>query len=168
MSRRDLTYKWAMYGGAVLAVVLVQSLVLNYIRVLSVHPFLLPMLVGIIAAYEGTQGGYTFGLIFGVLCDITIQAPVPCFFTLDFVVIALITSLIAKNLIAPGFLCTLVVSAVSLLLTQLFYTVIYTYRSIASSMGVLNLMGREMLVSMVLSPLLYLLFFRIFRKTRPD
>ena len=168
MSRRDLTVKWALYGAAVLAVVLVQSLVLNYIRVLSVHPFLLPMLVGVIAAFEGPQGGCTFGLVFGALCDMTTQAAIPCFYTLDFVLIAFLSALIAKNLIAPGFFCSLLVSAISLLVTQLFYTLIFTYHNIGSPLGILSLMGRELLVSMVLSPLLYLLFHHVYRKTKTD
>ncbi|NLU23159.1 MAG: hypothetical protein GXW99_00260 [Clostridiales bacterium] len=168
MSRHDLIMKWILYSAGALCVVLIQSLILNHIRILSVHPFLIPMLAAIVASFEGPRDGCVFGLIFGVLCDVTTQPPIPCFYTLAFVLIAFLSALVAKNLIAPGFCCSLVVSAMSLLVTQLFYTLIFTYRSIGSTLGILSLMGRELLISLVLSPLLYLLFSRIHRKMKLD
>ena len=49
MNQRDMFFKWLYYAGAVLLLVLVQSLVLNRISVWAVHPFLPPVIAGSLA-----------------------------------------------------------------------------------------------------------------------
>ena len=51
MNQRDMFFKWLYYAGAVLLLVLVQSLVLNRISVWAVHPFLPPVIAGIMQAH---------------------------------------------------------------------------------------------------------------------
>ena len=53
MTRRLLTIKWTFYGLWTLLFLLVQQLVLPYIRIGGVHPFLLPMLAAVAASFEG-------------------------------------------------------------------------------------------------------------------
>ena len=57
MNQRDMFFKWLYYAGAVLLLVLVQSLVLNRISVWAVHPFLPPVIAGIMAMLEGPAEG---------------------------------------------------------------------------------------------------------------
>ena len=85
MNQRDMFFKWLYYAGAVLLLVLVQSLVLNRISVWAVHPFLPPVIAGIMAMLEGPAEGAVFGGIFGLLCDLTMPGVIPCFYTLAFV-----------------------------------------------------------------------------------
>ena len=96
MNQRDMFFKWLYYAGAVLLLVLVQSLVLNRISVWAVHPFLPPVIAGIMAMLEGPAEGAVFGGIFGLLCDLTMPGVIPCFYTLAFLAAALPAAMIAK------------------------------------------------------------------------
>ena len=99
MNQRDMFFKWLYYAGAVLLLVLVQSLVLNRISVWAVHPFLPPVIAGIMAMLEGPAEGAVFGGIFGLLCDLTMPGVIPCFYTLAFLAAALPAAMIAKRLL---------------------------------------------------------------------
>ena len=68
MNQRDMFFKWLYYAGSVLLLVLAQSLVLNRISVWAVHPFLPPVIAGIMAMLEGPAEGAVFGGVFGLLC----------------------------------------------------------------------------------------------------
>ena len=105
MNQQDMFFKWLYYAGAVLLLVLVQSLVLNRISVWAVHPFLPPVIAGIMAMLEGPAEGAVFGGIFGLLCDLTMPGVIPCFYTLAFLAAALPAAMIAKRLLSQGFLC---------------------------------------------------------------
>ena len=112
-----LIFKWTVYGLATLLLFGLQSLVLNHVRILGITPFLYPMLPAVAAMYEGPRRGPAFALVLGVVCDLLLPAPFDGFFTLLFPVIAILASLVAGNLLEPGFFCGLVVSAGALLLT---------------------------------------------------
>ena len=111
MNQRDMFFKWLYYAGAVLLLVLVQSLVLNRISVWAVHPFLPPVIAGIMAMLEGPAEGAVFGGIFGLLCDLTMPGVIPCFYTLAFLAAALPAAMIAKRLLSQGFLCAVLCAA---------------------------------------------------------
>ena len=134
MNQRDMFFKWLYYAGAVLLLVLVQSLVLNRISVWAVHPFLPPVIAGIMAMLEGPAEGAVFGGIFGLLCDLTMPGVIPCFYTLAFLAAALPAAI-----------------------TDLLHTVLLTFRQGVELSAALSLTGRELAVTVVLSPLVYLL-----------
>ena len=147
MNQRDMFFKWLYYAGAVLLLVLVQSLVLNRISVWAVHPFLPP----------GPAEGAVFGGIFGLLCDLTMPGVIPCFYTLAFLAAALPAAMIAKRLLSQGFLCAVLCAALALVITDLLHTVLLTFRQGVELSAALSLTGRELAVTVVLSPLVYLL-----------
>ena len=151
MNQRDMFFKWLYYAGAVL----VQSLVLNRISVWAVHPFLPPVIAGIMAMLEGPAEGAVFGGIFGLLCDLTMPGVIPCFYTLAFLAAALPAAMIAKRLLSQGFLCAVLCAA--LVITDLLHTVLLTFRQGVELSAALSLTGRELAVTVVLSPLVYLL-----------
>ena len=117
MNQRDMFFKWLYYAGAVLLLVLVQSLVLNRISVWAVHPFLPPVIAGIMAMLEGP----------------------------------------AERLLSQGFLCAVLCAALALVITDLLHTVLLTFRQGVELSAALSLTGRELAVTVVLSPLVYLL-----------
>ena len=128
MNQRDMFFKWLYYAGAVLLLVLVQSLVLNRISVWAVHPFLPPVIAGIMAMLEGPAEGAVFGGIFGLLCDLTMPGVIPCFYTLAFLAAALPAAMIAKRLLSQGFLCAVLCAALALVITDLLHMVLLTFR----------------------------------------
>ena len=75
------------------------------------------MLPAVAASYEGLRRGSVFALVLGVVCDLLVVGPFDGFYTLAFTLAGVIAALIGENLLSPGFLCALVVSLLSLLLT---------------------------------------------------
>ena len=75
------------------------------------------MLPAVAASYEGLRRGSVFALVLGVVCDLLVVGPFDGFYTLAFTLAGVIAALIGENLLSPGFLCALVVSVLSLLLT---------------------------------------------------
>lgn len=112
-----LAFKWIVYALATLLLCMLHSLVLCHIRVLSVTPFLYPMLPAVAAMFEGPKRGAVFAASFGFLCDLLLPAPFMGFFVLLFPLIGLLSAAIAGNMLSPGFFCALLVSALGLLMT---------------------------------------------------
>ncbi|MDE7244069.1 MAG: rod shape-determining protein MreD [Oscillospiraceae bacterium] len=118
MPKSYVAFKWAVYALATLFLFAVQSLVLNHIRVLGVTPFLYPILPAVAAMYEGSRKGPVFALVLGLVCDLLLYGPFEGFFTIAFVITALLASRIAENLLSPGFFSGLFISFGALLLTS--------------------------------------------------
>lgn len=157
LNQRDMFFKWLYYAGATLLLVLVQSLVLNRICVWGVHPFLPPLIAAITAMLEGPGEGAAFAGVFGLLCDLTMPGIIPCFYTLAFLAAALLAAVIAKRFLSQGFLCAVPCAGLSLLVTDLLHTLLLTFRQGVELTAALSLTGREAAVTVVLSPLVYLL-----------
>lgn len=117
MPKSYLAFKWIMYALAALLLCVLQGAVLCHIRVLSVTPFLYPMLPAVAAMLEGRKPGALFALFFGLLCDLLLPAPFTGFFVLLFPMTALLSAAIAGNMLSSGFFCALLVSALALLMT---------------------------------------------------
>lgn len=142
-----LVLKWAVYSLATLLLFALQYLVLNQIQVWGLFPFLYPMLPAVLSSYEGLRRGSVFSLALGVVCDLLLAGPFDGFYTIAFTIIALLSALIAENLLAPGFLCALVVSAMGLLLTG-GLRILFQF---LSGGGYLMLMARTALLETLLS-----------------
>ena len=119
MPKSYLVFKWTVYSLATVGFFALQYLVLDHVRVLGLAPFLYPLLPAVAASYEGLRRGSTFALAVGVVCDLLLPGPFEGFFTLAFTAAALLSALIAENLLSPGFLCGFAVSALSLAVTAL-------------------------------------------------
>lgn len=142
-----LVYKWTVYGLATLLLFALQYLVLNHISLFGVVPFLYPMLPAVLASYEGLRRGSLFALAVGLVCDLLLVGPFDGFYTVTFTLIALFAALIGENVLAPGFLCGLVVSSLGLLLTGVFRIVLEFFGGNTH----LLLMGKILLIETLLS-----------------
>lgn len=150
-------FKWSVFALATLLLFFLQYLVLNQISLQSVTPFIYPMLPAVLASYEGLRRGSVFGLVLGLICDLLLPAPFYGFFTITFTLIALFAGLIGENLLSPGFLCSLSVSGMAMLLTGALRIVIALLSGDADVSLLLQLLGGETLLSLpalvVISPL---------------
>ncbi len=120
MPKSYIVFKWVIYSLATLFMMAFQALLLNQIEIMGVIPFLYPMLPAVVSMYEGGRRGPVFSLIFGLVCDLLIPSPFKGFFTIAFTLSALLSSRVAEDLLSPGFLCGILVSALSLALTGCF------------------------------------------------
>ena len=70
MTRRAILLKWILYCLCALALALLQGLVLVYVRVWGVHPFLLPAIAVIPATLERNEQALLYAVFFGLACDL--------------------------------------------------------------------------------------------------
>ena len=147
MPKSYLIFKWAVYSLATLLLFALQYLVLDHIRIWGLTPFLYPMLPAVAASFEGLRRGSTFALFVGLVCDLLLPGPFEGFYTIAFTLTAIIAALIAENLLAPGFLCGLAVSALSLAVTG----ALRLFAQFLSGDGYLGLMSRMILVEALIT-----------------
>lgn len=65
MTRRAILLKWILYCLCALALALLQGLVLVYVRVWGVHPFLLPAIAVIPATLERNEQALLYAVFSG-------------------------------------------------------------------------------------------------------
>lgn len=147
MPKSYLIFKWAVYSLATFLLFALQYLVLDHIRIWGLTPFLYPMLPAVAASFEGLRRGSTFALFMGLVCDLLLPGPFEGFYTIAFTLTAIIAALIAENLLAPGFLCGLAVSAMALLLTGALRVLV----QFLSGGGYLGLMSRMALTESLIT-----------------
>ncbi len=119
MPKSYVAFKWSVYALATLLLFALQSVVLNHVRALGVTPFIYPMLPALVAMYEGQEKGSIFALVLGIVCDLFFYGPFEGFFAIAFVILALLSAAVAKNLRSTGFLGGVFIAALALLLTGL-------------------------------------------------
>ena len=168
LARNETIFKWALYAAAAALCLLVQGALLQRVTLLGVIPFLYPLLAAIPASCESPLSGTVFALCMGVLCDQLLPGPIPCFYTLIFPLAGLLASLIARSLLPAGFLCSLTVSALAFLLTDLFHCLLLWVDGKAAWSAGAFLTLREFCVTAPLVPLMTLLFSAVHRRTHRD
>ena len=153
MSRRDTIWKWVFYTAGVLLLLLLQELVLDHISLLHVHPYLPPVMVAVLAMFEGAYGGMGVALTMGLLFDLTQPGLIPCFHILAFLLAA-----VANYLITPGLLCAVLMGVAALVITNGLQILLMTYQQRVAFSAASSLAGREILVTLPLTVLVYLPF----------
>ena len=150
MSRRDTIWKWVFYTAGVFLLLLLQGLVLDHISLLHVHPYLPPVMVAVLAMFEGAYGGMGVALAMGLLFDLTQPGLIPCFHILAFLLAALAAAAVANYLITPGLAALVITNGLQILLM--------TYQQGVAFSAASSLAGREILVTLPLTVLVYLPF----------
>ena len=163
MTRRAVVRKWILYCLCALVLVLV------YVRIGGVHPFLLPALALIPVTLERSGPSLLYALFFGLACDLLIPSGVfVCFYCLTFFIAAILARLLSGQVIAAGLFCSLTVSAVGLLLCGFLQIMLLTSQHGVSIGPALTLLGKELLLSLAVTPLAHFPFRKVFRLTRND
>jgi len=167
MTRRDFLFKWLFYSCATLTFIALQHLLLNRLEVWGVHPFLLPILAVLPATLESRQESIFYAIALGLICDLRTAAPIPIFYTMVFLLAALLTSQIAGRLIMPGFLCAFLCGLLALVLCNLLQFLL-TFSQGYPAATALHLMGREVLLSAPAAVLIFPVYRKIFRRIRNE
>ena len=155
MSRRDTIWKWVFYTAGVFLLLLLQGLALDHISLLHVHPYLPPVMVAVLAMFEGAYGGMGVALTMGLLFDLTQPGLIPCFHILAFLLAALAAAAVANYLITPGLL---LMGAAALVINDGLQILLMTYQQGVAFSAASSLAGREILVTLPLTVLVYLPF----------
>ena len=168
LARNETILKWALYAAATVLCLAVQEMFFQRFTLWGVIPFVYPLLAAIPAAYEGPVPGTVFALAVGVMCDLLLPEPLPCFYTLVFPLVGLCASLIAQSWLPAGFLCSLAVTALGFVLTGAFHCFLLWAREKSAWGTGAFVCCRELLVSLPLAIPATLLFSAVHRRTHLD
>ena len=155
VTSRDIIIKWTAYGVAAALLLFLNELLLRGVTVLGVHAFLPPLLAAVVATMEDTRPAVIFGIVFGLLCDLAIPGAFPCLYTLAFTAAALTASLMAKSVVQPGPLCSLIATALAFVYTDALNMLSLWARTGAAFRPMLLLAAEETLVSCLLLAAVY-------------
>ena len=114
-TRSEIIFQWSIYSAVSLLVLLVQKFLLPELRLFGVALFLPPMIAAMLSAFEPGAEGMLFALLLGLLCDLALIGPVPCFYTVSFVFSAILSGIISGRLLSGQLLCSLTVSVAAYL-----------------------------------------------------
>ena len=168
LARNETMFKWALYAAATALCLAAQEAFLQRLTLWGVIPFVYPLLAAIPASYEDPVPGTAFALAVGVVCDLILPAPLPCFYTLVFPLVGLCAALLSQNLLPAGFLCSLVAAAAAFLLTDLFAAALLWLRGQGTWSAAAFLMLREFCVTAPLVLPVTWLYRAVFRRTHRD
>ena len=140
MGRRDFVFKWLFYA----------------LTALGVHPFLFPVLVSTVAALESAHESAVFALATGAVLDVTMPGVIPCFYTVAFLVVFLLARVLSAKVLSQPFFCCMLCGVLSIVCTDLLQMLFLNSSVSFSVRAALLLMGKELLLTLPLMPLIYL------------
>ena len=167
-ARSATIIKWVLYALAGLACTVVQAAVLQRFTLWGVIPFLYPLIAALPATFEGPAAGTVYALAAGVLCDLLLPSPIPCFYTLIFPLVGLSAGLLSQSLIPAGYLCSAVASLPAYLLTGVFHCIVLWATGHAAWTAGLSVTLRELCVSLPWSLPMAWLFRKVYRRVHID
>ena len=168
LARNETIFKWALYAAAAALCFFVQAFVLQRFTVWGVIPFVFPALAAIPATYEGPVPGTVFALAVGVVCDLLLPEPLPCFYTLVFPLVGLCAGLISLSWLPAGFLCSLAATALGFVFPGVFHCLLLWAREKAAWGDGAFVCFRELVVSLLLAIPVTMLFSAVHRRTHLD
>ena len=163
MTRRDLIHKWLVYGLGLLLLWLMDAYILPRFPLFGFTPMLLPLAAAAVAVLEGAFAGAGFGLSVGLLWELTYPGG------FGGLIIGLTAAGMAMGVVSqyalrqsfPGFL---VCSAGLLFLLDGLRTLLRLLTHTASLGQLLSVAIPECLLTMLWSPVVWLVFRAVHRR----
>lgn len=168
LARNETIFKWVLYAAAAALCFLAQCFLLQRIVIWGVIPFLYPVVAAVPATYEKPTSGTIYALVVGIVCDLLLPGPIPCFYTLVFPLAGLFAAVISQSWLPAGFLCSLSASAAAFLLSGAFHCFLLWSRGKPAWAAGALVCAKEFLVTAVWVLPVTLLFSRVFHRTHLD
>jgi len=116
MKKRNFAITVLFHALLLILVYVFQGMIFPYLRLYGFAPLLLPIVGTGVAVYEGRDAGGIVGIFTGILCDVSLNAPVGLF-TVLLTVTGLIVGNLADTVMTRGFatfiICCVVVLVIS-------------------------------------------------------
>lgn len=167
MTRQDQIFKWFIYALGLLPIWLLDAFLLGRYPVFSTKPLLLPLAVAAVAVMEGSFAGAGFGLGVGLLWSVS-YAGNHTGMVLFLVLAGMWVGLTAQYALTQGFLGYLLCSAGTLGALEGLHILWGLFTQTAPLTVLLEVAGRELLCSLVWTPLVYLIFRAVFARVGLD
>ena len=163
MTRRNQIHKWSFYALALLAVCLLDSCILPRYPLLGLSPMLLPLAACAVSVLEGSRAGAGFGMAVGLLWELAYPGG---FGGLVFgmTLAGMLLGAAAQYVLSQSFPSYVLCCAALLALLDLLRVLSALLNDAASLPVLLQTAGGECLLSLVWSPLVWLLFRAVFRR----
>lgn len=156
-TRAELIFKWSVYSALSLLILLLQGF-LPELRLSGAALFLPPVLVAIVSSLEPGQQGVIFAGCFGLVCDLALLGPIPCFYLMSFLLIGLLSLLISRRIVNTRLILSLAVSATALVVDALLRLLILLCRGGGDLGAAALLLGAELLLTLPVAVPLHFLF----------
>lgn len=167
MSRQDLTHKWLCYALALLPVWWLDAYILTRVPVFGVTPLLLPVAVVAVAVLEGVSGGAGFGFGVGLLWA-TAYAGGHGSRVLVLTLVGMFVGAVASYALARSLAGCMVCSVGALAAVLLVYGVADLFFMRATFWQLLCVAFPQLLWSLVWTPLVYGIFYRVYQRVGGD
>ena len=163
MTRRALVHKWSFYALALFIVWVSDAYILPRYPVFGLSPMLLPLAGCAVAVLEGSRAGAGFGMAVGLLWE---SAYPGGFGGLVFgmTLAGMLLGAAAQYILSQSFPSYLICSAILLAALDLLRILRALLYDAAPISALLQTAGGECLLSLVWSPLVWLLFRAVFRR----
>ncbi len=167
MTRQDQMYKWFIYALGLLPIWVLDSLLLGHWPIFGVKPLLLPLAVAAVAVMEGATAGAGFGLAVGLLWVLSCAGS-SSGMILFLVLAGMWAGIAAQYALTQGFLGCLLCSTGILAALEGLHILWGLFSQMAPFSVLLEVAGKELLCSLLWTPLVYLIFRSIFRRVGLD
>ena len=167
LTNKALITKWSLYAFALLLFIALQQLVLDHLPpVLGALPFLMPMLVAVVASLEGPTGGTIFGIAVGFLCDLSGGGVFSGVYTLSFFCVALAVAVISKYWVMRNVFGSLIYALIAFVVIDAIQILFLMAVHGAHFPVAAELAGREIAASIVFVIPIFFLYNRLHRLFR--
>lgn len=163
MTSRDYIKKWLFYALALLPIWILDSAVLSRYPVFGIRPTLLPLAVTAVATLEGSLGGAGFGLGVGLLWAAT-YSDVPGIAVIALTVAGFAVGTLTQYALSQTFFGCLLCSGGAFFIAGGLRSLYFLFLRIATADVILPLALGEILLSIAWLPLVYFLFYLVFRR----
>lgn len=163
MTRRDQIYKWIIYALGLLPIWLLDCYFLSRYPVEGTTPMLLPLTVAAVATLEGQMAGGIFGMAVGFLWETTY----PQGFGAMIFVLTLFGYYGGKGVqyvLKKGFFGYFISSTAILLGVETLIVLSWLVTGKANQVELIPLAGKQMVLTLLYSPLVYWIFQKVFKK----
>ena len=148
-----------------LVIYILQATVFSRLRIFNVTPLLLPLAAAAIAISEGSVKGGAFGLVAGMLCDLSFSQPT-IQFTLALTAVGIATGLMAETLLVKNFTTYLLCSALTLVFCSVCQAFPFIFFREVSLAPLLAVSVRQFFASLIFTLPIYYFFRLVNRSSR--
>ena len=162
--KKRILYKWALYTAMTFIVLTLQLSVIPYLTIWQVHPWLPPLLLGVIITFEKSPAAAAYGFFIGAWCD-AFTPKIEAFHTLLYLFAGLFAARVTRYLFRKTFFTALIWTTGFFAASRFLFFIVFFYIPGRGGADVLwRVALPEMLVSLPCLPILYLLGRTIHRR----
>ena len=167
MTRQDQVYKWFIYALGLLPIWILDAFLLGRYPLYGTKPLLLLLAAVSVSVLEGASAGARFGLAVGLLWELGYAGGFGVMI-LFLVLVGAAAGSAAQYALTQGFLGSFLCSAAALVVLEFLRIFLGAFTQQAALTVLLSIAVKEFLWTLVWTPLVYLIFHRIFQKVGLD